>query len=202
MFIEANSDFEVLGERNREVKEQLEAKQREQVDLENAAKAAQNDAKAAITECSKIMETADPALSEFLRDKSAEGNTLSEEELETEIESEKARLELMHEGNGDVIREYEKRQNQIDRMKASLEEYKHALEEFDAKINEVRKDWEPKLDELVESISSSFGHNMAQIRCAGEVSIYKDEEDFDKWCIQIKVKFRYVVLTSYSKKSA
>lgn len=190
MFIEANSDFEILSERNQEVRQQLEGKTRELVELDKALQTARTEAKAAITECQKILEEADPALAEFLREKSAEGQVLLEEELETEIESEKARLELMHEGNGDVIREYERRQNQIDRLHASLDEVKHALDELDAKINEIRHDWEPRLDNLVESISSSFGHNMEQIRCAGEVSVHKDEEDFDKWSIQIKVKFR------------
>ena len=50
--------------------------------------------------------------------------------------------------------------------------------------------WEPQLDELIAKISEAFADNFSKIQCAGEVVVYKDEEDFDQWAIQIKVKFR------------
>jgi len=115
-------------------------------------------------------------------------------ELETEIESEKARLELMHEGNGGVIKEFEMRKNKIENLSAKLEQFKTALAELDATIAELRNRWEPELDRLVGRISESFSFNMEQISCAGEVGIHKDD-DFDQWAIQIRVKFRYSFFT-------
>ena len=134
---------------------------------------------------------ADPALKAFLN---ALPDAQSLEEHDLEIETERARLELMHEGNGGIVREFEKRQQSIDSLKARLQEVDAGLEELNSKITEIRSKWEPQLDKLVKRISDSFAYNMKQINCAGEVSVYKDE-DFDQWAIQIQVKFRYKLLT-------
>ena len=188
MLIEATSDFEVLRDLNSSVKELLEDQQR-QVDALNSETATlQKTAKAALAKCTQLMERVDDELRSFLAALPANQTT---EQLESEIESEKARLELMHEGNGGVIREYEQRKKKIDALTARLQEIRNALSEFDDKIKELRDQWEPELDSLVEKISNSFSLNMEQISCAGEVGIHKDE-DFDQWAIQIRVKFRYV----------
>ena len=189
MLIEATSDFETLGERSSSVKELLED-QRRQVDaLIKETNALQMTARVALKTCTEILE-GDEKLRAFLAALPPDQTT---EQLENEIQSEKARLELMHEGNGGVIREYEQRKKKIDALSARLEEIKNALSELDNGIKELRDQWEPELDSLVEKISNSFSLNMEQISCAGEVGIYKDE-DFDQWAIQIRVKFRYVQL--------
>ena len=186
MLIEATSDFEILGERNSAVKELLE-EQRRQVDaLVKETDALHKTAREFAAECSEIMKGIDEQLRAFFV---ALPPDQTKEQLEDEIGSEKARLELMHEGNGGVIREYEQRKKKIDALSARLEEIKNALSEFDDKIKELRDQWEPELDSLVEKISNSFSLNMEQISCAGEVGIHKDE-DFDQWAIQIRVKFR------------
>ena len=189
MLIEATSDFEVLRDRNGSVKELLEDQQRQVDALVSENQALQRTAKALLEECNKILARHDE-LRTFLLALPA---NQTPQELEDEIESEKARLELMHEGNGSVIREYEQRKKKIDALTARLQEIKNALSEFDDKIKELKDQWEPELDSLVENISNSFSLNMGQISCAGEVGIHKDE-DFDQWAIQIRVKFRYVDL--------
>lgn len=188
MFIEATSDFEILRERNSSVKELLEDQKRQVDALVRESNALQKTAKAVLEKCTQILAGVDEELRSFLVALPADQTT---EQLESEIESEKARLELMHEGNGGVIREYEQRKKKIDALTARLQEIKNALSEFDDKIKELREQWEPELDSLVERISNSFSQNMEQISCAGEVGIHKDE-DFDQWAIQIRVKFRYV----------
>ena len=57
------------------------------------------------------------------------------------------------------------------------------------KIKEIRDVWEPKLDQLISEINDAFSYNFQQINCAGEVGVNKDV-DFDKWAIEIKVRFR------------
>ena len=190
MLIEATSDFEILGERNSSVKELLEEQQRQIDVLVRETEAVQKTAKAGLEKCTQLLERFDAELKSFVV-KLPAGQTT--EQLEDEIGSEKARLELMHEGNGGVIREYEQRKKKIDALTARLQEIKNALSEFDDKIKELRDQWEPELDSLAEKISNSFSLNMEQISCAGEVGIHKDE-DFDQWAIQIRVKFRYVHL--------
>ncbi len=156
--------------------------------LVRETEASQKIAKALLEKITQVLAGVEGELRSFLVGLPANQTT---EQLEDEIESEKARLELMHEGNGGVIKEYEQRKKKIDALTARLEEIKNALSEFDDKIKELRDQWEPELDSLVGKISDSFSLNMEQISCAGEVGIHKDE-DFDQWAIQIRVKFRYV----------
>ena len=190
MLIEATSDFEVLRERNSSVEELL-VDQRRQVDsLAKETEALQKTAKALLDKCTQLMTGVDDEVRSFLAALPASQTT---EQLENEIESEKARLELMHEGNGGVIKEYEQRQKRIDVLTGRLEQIKNALSELEDKIKELRDQWEPELDSLVGKISNSFSLNMEQISCAGEVGVHKDE-DFDQWAIQICVKFRYTPL--------
>ena len=190
MLIEATSDFEILKERNSTVEELL-VDQRRQVDsLAKETDALQKTAKAFLEKCTQVLAGVEDEVKSFLLALPASQTT---EQLESEIESEKARLELMHEGNGGVIKEYEQRQKRIDALTARLEQIKNALSELDDKIKELRDQWEPELDSLVGKISNSFSLNMEQISCAGEVGVHKDE-DFDQWAIQIRVKFRYIPL--------
>ena len=56
----------------------------------------------------------------------------------------------------------------------------------------MRGRWEPELDGVIARISEAFADNFARIHCAGEVGIYKDPDDFERWAVQIKVKFRFV----------
>ena len=191
VLIEASSDMEILISRNSDVKALLEAKRGEVDELIRQTQVAQNEARAVLGRCQTLMQTPDVSLQEFFRSL-PEGQTL--EQLENEIESEKARLELMHEGNDGVIKEFEQRQKRIDSLTAKLEEFKHGLDEFNEKITEIRDKWESELDKLVKRISDSFSFNMKQINCAGEVGIFKDEQDFDQWAILIQVKFRYAPL--------
>ena len=186
MLIEANSDVAVLTERNSAIKEHLETKQEEVQEITRTQQRIASDARKILDKCSVVLNGLDGVTKEFLDNRPPNQGL---EELENEIDSEEARLELMHEGNGGIIREYEARQQKIDSLKARLEEVNAALEELSAKITEVRGQWEPQLDKLVKRISESFAFNMKQINCAGEVSVYKDE-DFDQWAIQIQVKFR------------
>ena len=189
MLIEATSDVEVLVERNSAMKQDLAIKQREVDELSKAVEIAVAEVRKLLAACQRLFDPSneDEALKDFMR---ALPREQTPEELEAEIESEYARLELMHEGNDGVIREFEQRQKKIDGLKSRLEDVRSGLEELDGKIKEAREQWEPKLDELVQRISDSFAYNMQQINCAGEVSVYKDEQDFDKWAIQILVKFR------------
>ncbi|MCJ1475472.1 Structural maintenance of chromosomes protein 5 [Lambiella insularis] len=186
MLIEATSDYEVLSELNSTVKQQLEEKRQEAEQIaslvtEYATKARQLMAK--VQEFNAGL--AEEVREEYLRI----SESMKAEELDNEIESEKARLELMHEGNGGIIREYEERQKKIDALRTRIAEVEAALDELNEKIKEIRDKWEPQLDKLIQRISDSFAFNMKQINCAGEVSVYKDD-DFDQWAIQIQVKFR------------
>ncbi|PYH34089.1 DNA repair ATPase SMC5 [Aspergillus neoniger CBS 115656] len=122
------------------------------------------------------------------------------EQFEADIDSEKARLELTHGGNSNVIKEFEERGRQIDKLRDKLADFQKKLDDYNHAINEIRGRWEPKLDSIIKSISDAFSDSFARIGCAGQVTLDKAEEtgpngepgdsDFDQWSIQIHVKFR------------
>lgn len=186
MLIEARSDVETLERNNLEIKEQLEAKRAEVDGLNNTMQVAKTEAKKAYEAVQKLKAEANEALSEFF-DSFDESQTI--DQLEGEIDAERARLDLMHGGDSNVIVQYEEREKKIAKMKEKLERIVGALQEIGQKITDVRQKWEPRLDELVKRISSSFSYNMAQISCNGQVGVQK-EEDFDQWAIIIHVRFR------------
>jgi chromosome segregation ATPase len=111
------------------------------------------------------------------------------DELSNEISAIDTRLSMMAEGNPNAIKAYEKREQDIKTAQEKLENRAYDLEATRAKITEIREQWEPELDKLVSKISDGFSHNFDMIGCAGQVGVYKDE-DFEKWSIQIQVRFR------------
>jgi chromosome segregation ATPase len=121
--------------------------------------------------------------------------------LNADIESQQAQMRLFVGGNSNVIKIFEDREKQIERLEDKLSDYRNQLAEYDAAIKEVRDCWEPRLDALISKISDAFGDSFARIGCAGQVSLDKVEaepgpngepggSEFDQWSIQIHVKFR------------
>jgi chromosome segregation ATPase len=69
------------------------------------------------------------------------------------------------------------------------------IEEISKNITQYRQIWEPRLESMVNRVSTAFGEAFRSIGCAGEVLLAKSDgdvptDDFEKWAIQIKVKFR------------
>jgi chromosome segregation ATPase len=182
---EASSDFEVLSERNRGIVEQLEDERRSLKNIEQEALMAREAASKALRVCEAI-HLEDPEPKEFF-DSLPPGFTL--EALQNDIDAEKSKLDYVQAGNSNAIREYERRQVDVDKLSEKLAGHAAKLESLTSKLDRLRAQWEPKLDELVGQISAAFSYNFERIGCAGEVSVHKDE-DFEKWSIEIKVKFR------------
>lgn len=114
---------------------------------------------------------------------------LSLEELDTEIDVIEGRLSLLHEGNPNAIRDYERRAKEIEALQKAIQEKQVKIDLLETATKEVKTKWEPALDKVVEKISTAFSESFEKIGCAGEVKVNKTE-DFDKWEIQILVKFR------------
>ncbi|KAF2655795.1 P-loop containing nucleoside triphosphate hydrolase protein [Lophiostoma macrostomum CBS 122681] len=184
--IEAESEVESLEAENANIGRALTAKE-ELVKQLNAQKKSLRDQHNKIARnLNGIMET----LSEEERTIMAEASELPTiEDLENEIAAVQSRLELMAEGNPNAIRAYENREREIEGTQKKLEEIAEEQEKTKDQIKEIREQWEPQLDGLVRKISDGFSHNFAQINCAGQVSVLKDE-NFENWSIQIEVKFR------------
>ncbi|PGH07455.1 hypothetical protein GX51_01756 [Blastomyces parvus] len=177
--LEAKSDHDTLRERNTEVNKTLKSKKEE--------------VEEAMNECTKIKERVDKCRNDFkafVDHVNADPEMQTEEvaqfvetiksysidQLEADIDSEKAALELAGEGNNNVIKEFEQRQQRIDKLKDHLSAFQTNLDELDEAINEIRGQWEPQLDALVKKISDAFSESFARIGCAGQVSIDKAED--------------------------
>ncbi|KAH8705596.1 structural maintenance of chromosome complex subunit SmcA [Talaromyces proteolyticus] len=198
--IEASSDLESVKERNIEIQNILKAKEQE---VEEATRLLREASLLGVqyrNEANKILALArsQPDLSELLLDQCKE---MTSDQLEADIDSEKARLELAHEGSAGLIKEYEDRQKAITKLQEKLSRYQSKLADYEHAINEIREEWEPRLDALVQKISDAFSDSFDRIGCAGQVSVDKVEDepgpngerggsDFDQWSIQIQVKFR------------
>lgn len=192
--IEATSDVETLASRNMEVKTLLEDRQREVRELEIQAGRLHEQAR-------KLLAASQRMLAELTRRdeeiRAAQPAEQTPEDLEIEIESQEARLELVHEGNPGLVREFEERQRRIDRLKEKVTAAEEEMRGMNDKIREIREKWEPELDELVGRISDAFADNMERIKCAGTVTVHKEGDDFENWAIHVSVKFRYVVSPAF-----
>lgn len=201
--IEAESELQVLTDRSADVRRMLGDREHEVAQLKEKAvnqkrlaaqllkvfMASKNDMeKRATHEDDKIREEAE-AEKAIVEEYCANEET-TPEILDAEIESTGHRIELLHEGNPHAIQQYEDRQRQIDRLSQILDNFQGDLQTLNDRITEIRGQWEPQLDALVSEISEAFSHNFERIGCAGQVGVYKDEDDFSLWAIQIKVKFR------------
>lgn len=185
--IEAKSEFNALKIENRDVLDRLQRKKAEVEELERTNTQRRQEYKrlagAAQTRLNNLSDEEKAMVLEY-----RELCTL--EALELEVHAVSARLGMMVEGNSGTIRAFEKRKEDIAKTQEKLEQHMADLENTKARILEVRSEWEPQLDALISKISEAFAHNFEQIGCAGEVIVYKDEEDFDRWSIQISVRFR------------
>lgn len=188
LLLEARSDVAFLREKNVEIKQRLDEEKStiETLVQEQAAKKA--TAAAALRAVSNVEMDEDNKLEYAERTE-----RLKEEDVENEIEAEEAKLNLITANNENALREYESWTAKIQKERADHENQEARVQALEEKIGQVRGQWEPRLDELVRRINDAFSYNFEQISCAGEVGVHKDE-DFDKWAIEIRVRFRYVDL--------
>ncbi|KAF2272846.1 P-loop containing nucleoside triphosphate hydrolase protein [Westerdykella ornata] len=184
--IEANSELDSVKRENREINETLAALESKYNELDRQKRDLSARYKDITRNAKRLFPTLSEEEREYLRDYS---QLASMEELNTEIEAVNTRLGLMAEGNSHVVEAFENREREIAHKGEVLQKLAERLEKTRANIRTIREQWEPRLDELVATISDGFSHNFAQIGCAGQVGVHKDE-DFEHWSIQIQVRFR------------
>jgi chromosome segregation ATPase len=218
--IEALSDFQTLKARNEDVNNLLTTSRREEREAEQLAKEMTEAAKEIYKsvqslnkEGQKLADEGNPGLSELFQEIAAKNATAEGyrlDDLEADIDTIKADLELVQGGDDRVIKEYEKREGMIKQLQerlAALMEKDSAMADL---IRETREAWETRLDELIGVISEQFGENFRRIGCAGSVVVHKADApveevgageegeavgegnglDFANWALHISVKFR------------
>ncbi|KAF9698251.1 hypothetical protein EKO04_003467 [Ascochyta lentis] len=185
--IEAASEVRALEKENKLVLERLRSRQLLVEQLGKTANSMKKEVHAAHVRTQSLIDGCTPEEKEIVN---SYKNLESVAELDDEIQSVNARIEMMSGGSAQAVKTYENREQQIQKTRESLEQLVEALEKSQSKIKSIKDPFEEELDALIAKISDAFAHNFAQIGCAGEVSMYKDDDDFNAWSIQISVRFR------------
>ena len=214
MHIEAQSDFETLKARNEDINALLQRKQAEEKEAVDVAQRTTAlgrelaiEVKKLADEGKKLEQQGDLSLIKMLQE--IGDRKLTAEELEADIDSEKAKLEITQGGSEGMVREFERRAKEIEALRQRVQDARNGMQEVEGAIKEIRGKWEPPLDALVGRISEKFGESFRRIGCAGQVVVYKasstdgDDEnagldgadggnglDFANWAIHVSVKFR------------
>lgn len=185
--IEAASEVRALENENRMVLERLRSRQIQVEQLGQTADKMKAEVRRLHDNTQTLLNNCTPEEMEIVR---TYKDLETVAELDDEIQSVNARLEMMSGGSEQAVRVFENREQQIRKTQESLDKHQSALESTQGKITEIKQPFEEELDALITKISDAFAHNFAQIGCAGEVSVYKDDDDFNAWSIQISVRFR------------
>lgn len=78
----------------------------------------------------------------------------------------------------------------IQDIEGRLPDLESACTLFKKQIQDLEREWEPRLEELVNSISTNFNENFGKIYPLGEVRLSKDPEKYQNWKLEILVQFR------------
>ncbi|KAM6183645.1 structural maintenance of chromosomes protein 5 isoform 2-T2 [Erethizon dorsatum] len=116
-------------------------------------------------------------------------NTL--DEIDALLTEERSRASCFTGLNPTVVQEYTKREEEIIHITEELKRKKVELDKYRENISQVKEQWLNPLKELVEKINEKFSDFFSSMQCAGEVDLHtENEEDYDKYGIRIRVKFR------------
>ncbi|KAM8803761.1 structural maintenance of chromosomes protein 5 isoform 2-T2 [Rhynchonycteris naso] len=116
-------------------------------------------------------------------------NTL--DEIDALLAEERSRASCFTGLNPTVVEEYTKREEEIEQLTEELKIKKVELDKYRESISQVKERWLNPLKELVEKINEKFSNFFSSMQCAGEVDLHtENEEDYDKYGIRIRVKFR------------
>ncbi|KAJ7056762.1 P-loop containing nucleoside triphosphate hydrolase protein [Mycena amicta] len=110
-------------------------------------------------------------------------------ELEEELETQEAKLEMNMNTNPGVVEQYERRKQEIEGLQNTIENKERDVHKLEKNIKRTRDNWEPALRSLITSIGKKFSAAFDRIGCAGEIRI-REEEAYEQWAIDILVKFR------------
>ncbi|KAG4258253.1 hypothetical protein FPRO03_03207 [Fusarium proliferatum] len=183
--IEAYSDVEGLKGRNAHIMQRLDAEKEILQQATDDASRARDEGNRLSDEVQQVLEH-EPEKRELF---SQLCENKSSQDIQDEIGGEEAKLDIIHVANPNIIREFEKRAEEIDRLTRKVAGSNDQLQGLSQEIDELKSRWEPRLDELVSKINDAFAYNFEQISCAGEVRVHKPE-DFDAWALDIMVRFR------------
>ena len=109
------------------------------------------------------------------------------------------RLLSQYDANPEVIRQYQILKAEIEKIEDQLANSTETRERNFQAIDEMRKDWETRLEVHLSKINILFGEYMQEMGCTGEVRLSKgpkpedganERPNFKLWGVEILVSFR------------
>ncbi|KZT06482.1 P-loop containing nucleoside triphosphate hydrolase protein [Laetiporus sulphureus 93-53] len=152
---------------------------------------AKQESKAKLALSKAKLESVDDELRERFKEieERGEAREKKSEQVLADLEEKRAQLDMNMHTNAGVVEQYRRRQAEIETLTKTIEERERKAGRIERAIKTARDHWQPALEALVSSIGKKFSAAFDRLGCAGEVRI-SEHEDYDKWAIDILVKFR------------
>ncbi|CAG8734677.1 15788_t:CDS:2, partial [Acaulospora morrowiae] len=187
--IRDSSELHELERRTQDRDEILKQAHARYMEVDNKFNSAKSEAKRLLNEANAKIEDVDDETKLALQEIS---HGMSLEDLEDAVASERAKADLHIVVNPRVIETYERRRAEIEALKSRLSSKTRELTKLSDELTTLKVNFLaclPRLNELVKKISQEFSNAFDRIGCVGEVRV-STNEDYDKWGIDILVKFR------------
>lgn len=89
-----------------------------------------------------------------------------------------------------VLYQLQENEEEITEIEERIPHIEALIEKVKQELDEKRTRWESQLEGLISQVQEDFSRNMAFIASAGDVQLERDDNDFKKWGVVIKVSFR------------
>lgn len=117
------------------------------------------------------------------------------DEAEAALESAQDIVNSIH-NDPNAVKQYNQVCKEVDTVQAQLEDMQGSKDSMEQKINNIKGPWKQALEISVTKINVLFVDYMNEVQCTGEVRLKmggdagKDDCDYKKWGIEIRVSFR------------
>ncbi|KAL4235853.1 Structural maintenance of chromosomes protein 5 [Mactra antiquata] len=114
------------------------------------------------------------------------------EELDDKIHEYQVRADSTVQTDETVVEEYRQREEEIADLENKIQRKEQEKDNHQATIEEAKQLWLEPIKDLIGRINESFRYFFSCLNCVGEVDlkIPENPEDYHKYGIRIKVKFR------------
>ncbi|CAH2230286.1 jg20034 [Pararge aegeria aegeria] len=193
--VKLNISREAILDRDAQLRERLkESREIEEVlqRIQNLLDAAKSSAKQKQIEIKQCCKNKLPNEPEFPNKEMFDALPSEQQALDTLCCELRTRMGLLDAGDEQVIKQYEEQEKQINKLQTTLKNSSRNTKELENKLRRIKAQWLPSLEKLIQNINAKFSEMFANLNCAGEVKLVKDgsEDDFDKYGIDVLVKFR------------
>jgi chromosome segregation ATPase len=85
-------------------------------------------------------------------------------------------MSFLAETQSSIIVEFEKTQREYEQLTRDRDAKLDLLATKKSQIDEIKTEWLSSLNHLIEKVNTNFGGFFASMKCAGEVSLRKEDE--------------------------